>query len=70
MGVRHAVTHNWQFYLQENATVIYHEPYKSHPFSKTKSSEMRHVARPMTVKEAFPNGPAIYTGFAQIPRIL
>lgn len=70
MGVRHAVTHNWQFYLQENATVIYHQLYKSGPFSKTKSTETRYVARPMTVKEAFPNGPAIYTAFAQIPKIL
>jgi hypothetical protein len=70
MGVRDAVTHDWKFYLQENATVIYHQLYKSGLLSKQKSTETRYVARPMTVKEAFPNGPALYTAFAQIPKIL
>ena len=70
MGIRDARTHNWQFYLQENATVIYHQLIKSGLLSKTKTSETRYVARPMTVKAAFPTGPAIYTAFAPIPKVV
>lgn len=71
MGVRDAATHAWKFYLQENATVIYHQLYKSTGLiKKTKSSETWYVARPMSLREVFPNGTAMYSAFAPVPRIM
>lgn len=68
MGVRRG--NDWTFYLQENATVIYHQLFKKNFLSKTKASETRYVARPMVVSEVFPNGRAIHRVTAPIPRIL
>jgi len=62
---------NWTFYLQENATVIYHQVTRSLPnlFQGQKSATQA-VARPLKFKEIFPVGPGHVTVRAGLPRIV
>jgi hypothetical protein len=68
---RRADNGDWTFYLQENATIRYHEisrnPIKL--ISGFKSTSYA-VARPLVYSEIFPNGPAHVTVKAGLPSIL
>jgi hypothetical protein len=68
LGVR--TGDNWQFYLQENATVQYHQLVKKHMLSKQRKTETHLVARPMVVSKVFPAGPSIHRVHMPIPRIV
>ncbi len=55
---------DWTFYLQENATIFYFEFVKEHFWSDARqSATMKGVARPLIVREVFPNA----AGAAFIP---
>jgi hypothetical protein len=62
---------DWTFYLQENATITYHQlscnPMKM--FSGVKATSYA-VCRPLVYSEIFPNGPAHVTVRASIPKII
>lgn len=61
---------DWTFYLQENATVIYHQVDRSLPnLFKGVKTQAQYVARPLKWKEIFPNGPGHHTLKAGIPKI-
>jgi hypothetical protein len=66
MGIRDGA--DWAFYLQQNATVIYHQFYKKNLFSK-KRPKQRTVARPLILSQVFPQGPCQHLVWYQIPRI-
>ena len=67
MGIRTGT--DWAFYLQRNATVIYHQLYKTHLFSKKRHTETQYVARPLIFSQVFPQGPCHHQVQYEIPRI-
>lgn len=67
LGIR--TGNDWQFYLQENATVRYHQLVKKHVLSKQRKTETHVIARPMVVSKVFPAGPSIHRVHMPIPRI-
>lgn len=68
LGIR--TGNDWQFYLQEDATVQYHQLVKKHMLSKSRKTETQMVARPMVVSKVFPAGPSIHRVHMPIPRIV
>ncbi len=65
LGFRDPITHNWSFYLQENATIFYYQ-YKKNIFGMRKNAvdrtAMYAVVRPMAVTRFYPG-----VGHAWIP---
>jgi hypothetical protein len=60
---------DWSFFLQENATITYHEVTK-HTFSRNVNSATARVSVPMRYREFFPNGQKHATIVAPLPRIV
>jgi hypothetical protein len=61
---------DWTFFLQENATIIYHQVDRSLPnLFKGVKTPAQYVARPLKWKEIFPNGPGHHTMKAAVPKI-
>lgn len=67
MGIR--TGNDWAFFLQQNATVVYHQLYKKHWYSKKAKTETRYVARPLIFSQVFPVGRCLHRVQAEIPRI-
>jgi|GEM_PF-1583975 len=57
MGIR--TDGRWRFFLQENATVQYMTFTKKHWFSKKQYGQVTLLARPMAVREIYPNSTGI-----------
>lgn len=66
MGIR--TGDDWEFYIQENATVIYHQ-LKKEKKGMARATETRYVARPMTIYKVFPGGTCIHRVNSPVPRI-
>lgn len=61
---------DWTFYIQENATIFYYEFVKKHLFAKAKpSATMKGVARPLIVREVFPNPAGAAVVPSQMPKL-
>jgi len=61
---------DWTFYLQENATIIYHQITRSLPnLFKGAKSQTQAVARPLKFKEIFPAGAGHVTVRSGLPKI-
>jgi hypothetical protein len=69
MGCRDTSSGDWTFYLQENATIIYHRIKRS-PFNrKGTQTETQMVARPLQFREIFPAGAGHACIQAPLPKI-
>lgn len=66
---RRDVNGDWTFYLQKNATVIYHAV-KKRFLRKNKHSTSYNVSRPLVVREVFPRGAHHACIQAPLPRIV
>jgi hypothetical protein len=69
MGCRNTSSGEWTFYLQENATIVYHRIKRSVFSPKETKTETQCVARPLQFSRIFPAGAGQACIQAPLPRI-